>query len=71
MNYLVSIIIPFYKKKLFFKKTIDSILHQTYKNFEIILIYDDPDKSDLAFVKRVLKKICKFFYSPKKRPFMT
>ena len=55
MNDLVSIIIPYYKKKFFLKKTIDSIKKQTYKNFEIILIYDDKDKSDLSFIKKVLK----------------
>jgi len=56
MNDLVSIIIPYYKKKIFFKKTINSVQQQTYKNLEIILIYDDSDKSDLLFIKRVLKK---------------
>ena len=54
---LVSIIIPYYKKKYFFKKTINSILNQTYKNYEIIVIYDDSKKLDLPFVKKVLKKI--------------
>ena len=57
MSDLVSIIIPYYKKKLFFKKTIDSIKNQTYKNFEIILIYDDSNRSDLISVKKTLKKI--------------
>ena len=57
MSDLVSIIIPYYRKKLFFEKTIDSINSQTYKNFEIILIYDDNNRSDLLFVKKVLKKI--------------
>ena len=57
MNDLVSIIIPYYRKKPFFEKTIDSINSQTYKNFEIILIYDDNNRSDLLFVKKVLKKI--------------
>ena len=56
MNDLVSIIIPYYRKKPFFEKTIDSINNQTYKNFEIILIYDDNNRSDLLFVKKVLKK---------------
>ena len=56
MSDLVSIIIPYYRKKPFFEKTIDSINSQTYKNFEIILIYDDNNRSDLLFVKKVLKK---------------
>ena len=59
MNHLISIIIPFYKKKLFIKKTIDSVALQTYKNYEVILVYDDPDISDLAYVKKNLKKIKK------------
>ena len=40
---LVSVIIPYHKKKFYFKKTINSILNQSYKKFEIILIYDDED----------------------------
>ena len=36
-------IIPFYKK-IFIKKTIDSVLNQTHDNFEIIIIYDDLKK---------------------------
>ena len=54
---LISIIIPYYKKKKFFKNTIKSVLEQTHKNFEIILIYDDIDKSELPFVKLTLRKI--------------
>ena len=57
MQELVSIIIPYYKKKSFFQKTIDSVKKQSYKNFEIILVYDDKSKLDLSFVKKVLKNI--------------
>ena len=57
MSPLISIIIPYYKKKKFFKKTIKSVLEQTHKNFEIILIYDDIDKTELPFVKLTLRKI--------------
>ena len=57
MNPLISIIIPYYKKKKFFQKTIKSVLRQTYKNFEIILIYDDVDKTELPFVKFILRKV--------------
>jgi len=48
-----SIIIPYFKKKKYFEKTINSILKQSYKNFEIIIIYDDNDKTDINFVKNI------------------
>ncbi len=54
---LVSIIIPYHKKKKFFKFTIDSIKKQSFQNFEVILIYDDIDLSELSFVKKKLSKI--------------
>lgn len=57
MKPLISIIIPFYKKKEYIAQTINSIIKQSYKNFELILIYDDPDKSDLRHVKKILKNI--------------
>ncbi len=57
MSDLVSIIIPYYKKKYFFEKTIKSVLNQTYKNFEVILIYDNNNRSELPFVKNILKQV--------------
>ena len=56
---IVSIIIPYYKKKNFFKKTIESIISQSFQNFEIIVIYDDTDLQELLFVKGILSKIKK------------
>lgn len=53
---LVSIIIPYFKKKLFILKTINSVLKQSHKNLEIIIIYDDTDLSDLKFLKKIIKK---------------
>ena len=52
----VSIIIPYYKKKFFFQKTINSILNQSYRKFEIIIIYDDLNKSELGFIKKISSK---------------
>mgnify|MGYP001223785083 CR=1 FL=1 len=57
MKDLISIIIPFYKKKEFFEEKIKSVKNQKYKNYEILLIYDDPDKSLLPYIKKILKKI--------------
>tara|TARA_B100000809_G_scaffold258073_1_gene300690 strand:+ start:504 stop:1244 length:741 start_codon:yes stop_codon:yes gene_type:complete len=50
---LISIIIPYFKKKEFFEKTIHSVLNQTYSNFEIFIVYDDENKDDLDFVKKI------------------
>jgi len=52
---LVSIIIPYFKKRKYILDTINSVLRQTYKNFEIIIIYDDQDKNDLSFIKKFTK----------------
>ena len=48
---LISIIIPYYKNKEFIGETLNSIINQSYKNFEIIIVYDDEDKFDLKYLK--------------------
>ena len=52
---LVSIIIPYYKKREYILKTINSILDQSYNHFEIILIYDDENLSDLYYLEKSFK----------------
>ena len=49
---LVSVIIPFYKKKKYIYETVSSILEQTYDNIEIVIIYDDLEKDDLNFLRK-------------------
>jgi len=51
---LISIIIPYYRKKKYIKKTLDSVLNQTYKNIEILIIYDDKNKDDLRYLKTII-----------------
>ena len=53
---LVSVIIPYYKKKEYIISSINSVLNQTYKNLEIIIIYDDLNKKDLNLLKKIKKK---------------
>ena len=50
---LVSIILPYYKKKLYIKSTIKSILNQTYQNFEILIIDDEITSES----KKILNEI--------------
>jgi len=52
----VSIIIPYFNKKNYVHLTLNSVLKQTYKNFEILIIYDSPSKKDLNLVKELKKK---------------
>lgn len=54
---LISIILPYYKKKNFISKTIKSILCQSYQKFELIIIYDDNDKKDLIYIRKLIKNI--------------
>ena len=64
---LVSVIIPYFKKKLYFKKTFNSVINQNFKNFEIIIIYDDSDLMDLQFIRKIIKgyKNVKIIINPK------
>ena len=52
---LVSIIIPYYKKSKYILKTINSILNQSYNHFEIIIVYDDENLSDLNYLEKLFK----------------
>ena len=54
---LVSVIVPYFKKKKFIEKTINSIKSQTHKNLEIIIVYDDVDHSDLKLINKIKKVI--------------
>ena len=51
---LVSVIIPYFRKRSFIERTLTSVLNQTFQDFEIILIYDDENKDDLVFLKKVI-----------------
>ena len=52
---LVSVIIPYYKKIDHIEKTIQSVLDQTFEDFEIIVIYDDNIKNDLKQIEKFIK----------------
>ena len=52
---IASVIMPYYRKKSYFKEAYYSALNQNIKNIEIIIIYDDKDHSELNFIKKIVK----------------
>ena len=49
---LVSVIIPYYKKKNYIKKSVKSVLNQTLKDFELIIINDEPGIESSKFLNQ-------------------
>lgn len=46
MNPLISVIVPIYNVEKYLARCVDSIVNQTYKDFELILVDDgSPDNS--------------------------
>ena len=60
MKRKVSVIIPYYKNLKYIFKCVQSIYNQNYKNLEIILVYDDNNKSDLRVIKKKFGKYKNF-----------
>lgn len=53
---LVSVICPYFKKKRFIDKSINSVLNQSYINIEVIIVYDDNNLADYNFLLEKYKK---------------
>ncbi len=64
---LVSIIIPYFKKRKYFYKTIQSAINQTYLKTEIIIVYDDEDQTDLKIFKKKFKNLKKIRFVVNKK----
>ena len=58
-NLKISIITVTKNSANFLEECILSVFNQSYKNYEIILIYDDVNKSELKYVRYILQKIKK------------
>ena len=51
----ISIIMPYYRKINFVNRAIKSIANQTYKKFELIIVYDDEALEDYYKIKTFIK----------------
>lgn len=51
---LVSIIIPYYRCKDYISKSVNSVVNQTYKNWELIIV-DDENSKDSEFLLNKIK----------------
>ena len=56
---LISIVLTYYKKRKYVWRTLQSVLLQNYKNFELIFVYDDSDLKDYKYIKKILIKFKK------------
>ena len=50
---LVSVIMPAYNGEKYIGRAIQSVLHQTYKNFELIIVDDKSTDNTLGEIKRI------------------
>ena len=53
---MISIIIPVYNVEKYIKRCVDSLLNQTYKNIEIILINDGSTDNTIRIIKENYRK---------------
>lgn len=56
MKDLVSIIIPVYNAEQYIGQTIESVLNQTYENWELLLVDDGSKDSSCAIIEEYAKK---------------
>ena len=53
VNEMISCIIPMYNAELYIDRCIQSVLNQTYKNVEIVVVDDGSKDSSLEIVKKL------------------
>jgi len=64
-NELVSIIVPVYNTEKYIRQCLDSILNQTYQNFECLLINDGSSDNSADICREYVAKDARFRYFEK------
>ena len=65
MNGLISVIVPVYNTEKYLRKCIESILSQSYKNIELLLINDGSTDSSAEICREYLDKDKRCYYFEK------
>ncbi|MEO5357367.1 MAG: glycosyltransferase [Nitrospirae bacterium YQR-1] len=63
MNPLISIVIPTYNRGELIKETLESVLSQTYQNFEVIIVDDYSEDATESIVKNFKENRIRFLHS--------
>lgn len=61
MKPLVSIIVPIYNGELYIQKCLDSILVQTYKNIEVVIINDGSTDGSINYLEKYSDERIRYF----------
>ena len=56
----ISVVMPVYNSEKFLTEAIESILNQTYKNFELLIVYDTSSDNSLSIIKKFQEMIQEF-----------
>lgn len=56
----ITIIIPFYNREKYLLETLQSILNQSFKNFQVVLIDDCSTDSSFRIAKKIQQKDSRF-----------
>ena len=56
MQHLISVIVPVYNAEAYIADTIDSVLQQTYTNWELLLVDDCSTDNSASIIRAYVEK---------------